>query len=226
MTDERLDTAHERWDQWWGQAKERSYWSDPDPAVLEHVPLLRARHARRVVDVGAGIGRHALAYARAGFDVVAIDASQTGLDELQRLAEAERLTIDRHVAPFTALPIEDESVDHVLAWNVLYHGDREIVRSAFQECRRVLRTGGTFQLTMLTKRHLAFGVGREVRPDTFVDDRSKGDKDHPHFYVDAEHLTALLADAGFELLSLTDVDQHPPGGFHWVALCQASLDSG
>lgn len=79
---------------------------------------------------------------------------------------------------------------------------------------------------MLSKRHRAFGVGREVRPDTFVDDRSEGDKDHPHFYVDAPHLTALLAGAGFEPVSLIDVDQQPPGGFHWVVLCQASLDSG
>jgi hypothetical protein len=112
-----------------------------------------------------------------------------------------------------------------LAWNVLYHGDRETVRSAFAECRRVLRAGGSFQFTMLSKRHRAFGVGREVRPDTFVDERSEGDKDHPHFYVDAPALTELLADAGFDLVSLVDVDQHPPGGFHWVGLCQGSLDS-
>jgi SAM-dependent methyltransferase len=193
--------------------------------VTELVPILRARGATRVVDVGAGIGRHALVYARAGFDVQAIDASATGLGELERLARAEHLTIETRIAPFTALPVEDDSVDHVLAWNVLYHGDREIVRTAFAECRRVLRAGGSFQLTMLSKGHRAFGVGREVRPDTFVDERSVGDKDHPHFYVDAAALTGLLTDAGFDVVSLADVDQQPPGGFHWVTLCQVSLDS-
>jgi hypothetical protein len=39
-------------------------------------------------------------------------------------------------------------------------------------------------------------------------------------------LTQLLDDAGFDLVSLADVDQQPPGAFHWVVLCQASLDSG
>jgi hypothetical protein len=78
---------------------------------------------------------------------------------------------------------------------------------------------------MLSKRHRSFGVGREVRPDTYVDDRSESDKDHPHFYVDAPALTELLADAGFDLVSLADVDQQPPGAFHWVVLCQVSLDT-
>jgi SAM-dependent methyltransferase len=141
------------------------------------------------------------------------------------LAKAQNLTIKTLIAPFTALPVEDNCVDHVLAWNVLYHGDRETVRTAFSECRRVLRAGGSFQSTMLSKRHRAFGVGREVRPDTYVDERSEGDKDHPHFYVDAENLTALLSDADFDLVSLTEVDQQPPGGFHWVALADARTEN-
>lgn len=223
MTEERLDTAHERWDQWWGQAQHRAHWSDPEPAVTELFPLLRGRGAERVLDVGAGIGRHALACARAGFEVAAIDASRTGLDELQRAAKAESLGIETQVAPFTAIPVEDASVDHVLAWNVLYHGDGELVRAAFEECRRVLRPGGSFQVTMLSKRHRAFGVGRQVRPDTFVDENSDGDKDHPHFYVDGKDLTALLADADFDVVSLADVDQQPPGGFHWLALAEARI---
>lgn len=218
MTSERLDTAHERWDEWWGQAKQRAHWSEPEPAVVELLQVLQSRGATRVLDVGAGIGRHALAFAAAGFEIIAVDASQTGLDEIQRSASALDLTIEARIAPFTELPVDVKSIDHVLAWNVLYHGDRETVRTAFAECRRVLRDDGSFQLTMLSKRHRAFGVGHEIRPDTFVDKGSKGDKDHPHFYVDEGGLASLLTGAGFALVSLTEVDQNPPGGWHWVAL--------
>lgn len=225
MTDERLDTAHERWDAWWAQAKQRAQWSEPEPAVTELIPTLSARGARRVLDVGAGIGRHALAYAHAGFSVIATDASTTGLEEIRRSAGTLGVAIETHVAPFTELPVDDGSIDHVLAWNVLYHGDREVVRAAFAECRRVLLDDGSFQLTMLSKRHRSFAVGKEVRPDTFVDDRSTGDKDHPHFYVDADGLRALLGEAGFQVISLANADQQPPGGHHWVAVCQVSLDS-
>lgn len=223
MTEGPLDTAHQFWDRWWGEASERTRWSQPEPTVLGFIPALQARGVHRLLDVGAGIGRHTLAYARAGFEVIAVDASATGLERLTHAARAERLDVTTHVAAFSALPIEANSVDHVLAWNVIYHGDRRIVATALAEIHRVLRRGGTLQLTMLSKRNRAYGVGRQVRPDTFVDEASSGDKDHPHFYVDALDLRTLLADAGFELLSLADVDQDPPGGWHWAGLAELAL---
>ena len=128
--------------------------------------------------------------------------------------------MDARLAPFTRLPLEDASADHVLAWNVLYHGDGEVVTTALRECRRVLRPGGTFQLTMLSKRHRAFSIGHQVRADTYVDETSKGDKEHPHFYVDAPGLTRRLSNARFETISLEDVDQDGDRGFHWVVLAQ------
>ncbi len=70
----------------------------------------------------------------------------------------------------------------------------------------MLRLGGTVQLTMLSKRNRAFGIGREIRPDTFVDDDSTSDKDHPHFYVDATALTAMLSAA-----------QPRPRGHSWTS---------
>jgi hypothetical protein len=53
-----------------------------------------------------------------------------------------------------------------------------------------------------------------------VDDTSTGDKDHPHFYADASGLCALLAAAGFEVMSMEDVDQRPPGAWHWEVLAE------
>jgi hypothetical protein len=74
---------------------------------------------------------------------------------------------------------------------------------------------------MLSKRNHAFGIGREIRSDTFVDDTSTGDKDHPHFYVDALALCGLLAARGLDVMSMEDVDQRPPGGWHWTVLAEA-----
>jgi tellurite methyltransferase len=220
VSGDRLDTAHEIWDQWWGDAKKREYWSQADPAVSGFIPALSARGAHKVLDVGAGIGRHSLAYARSGFEVLAVDASETGLDEVRRLGKSEGLEVEVRVALFTELPVDDASVDHVLAWNVLYHGDGDVTAASFRECRRVLRNDGTFQLTMLSKRNRAYGIGVEIRPDTFVDETSIGDKEHPHFYADAAAASRMLAESGFEVFSMQDVDQQPPGGFHWSIIAE------
>jgi 2-polyprenyl-3-methyl-5-hydroxy-6-metoxy-1,4-benzoquinol methylase len=220
MSDERLDTAHEYWDQWWQQAKQRSRWNEPEPKVTSFASTLDLRGAKQVLDVGTGIGRHALAYARLGFEVHATDASAAGLEEVARSAVAEGLEIDLRRATFTDLPFEDASMDHVLAWNVIYHGDGDVVAQALRECRRVLRADSTFQFTMLSKRNRSFGIGREIRPDTFVDDESQGDKDHPHFYVDENGLARMLDEVGFETLQLDDVDQDAHSAFHWEVLAR------
>jgi hypothetical protein len=73
---------------------------------------------------------------------------------------------------------------------------------------------------MLSKRHRAFGIGREIRVDTFVDDTSKDDKDHPHFYIDASGLVRRLSSAGFDVVSMVDVDQDGQRGFHWTVLAE------
>ena len=117
----------------------------------------------------------------------------------------------------TELPFDDEAFDYVLSFNVLYHGDPEIVRTAVAEIRRVLKPGGIFQGTMLSKRNAGYGLGTEVAPDTFVrdpgDEMDDADKVHPHFYCDAAGLVALYD--GFELLSLRDQLHKSPGSWHW-----------
>lgn len=223
MSDSRLDTAHEAWDRTWRDAARRSEWIEPEPAVTELIPTLHECGVRQVLDVGTGIGRHAIAYARSGLDVFAVDASDNGLAELVRMADATGVSVTTYAAPFTALPVDDASADHVLAWNVLYHGDGPTVATALAECRRTLRTGGTIQLTMLSKRHRGYGRGTEIRPDTFVDESSGGDKAHPHHYLDAAALTRLLADTGFAPMSMVDTDQEPPArSFHWSVFAETA----
>jgi hypothetical protein len=75
---------------------------------------------------------------------------------------------------------------------------------------------------MLSKRNSFYGVGQEIREDTFVDATSDQDKAHPHYYADAVSACSLLAEAAFEVKELIDVDQHPPGDWHWAVLAETS----
>src|ERR1700757_4338041 len=73
----------------------------------------------------------------------------------------------------------------------------------------VLKRGGLFQGTMLSKRDVQFGRGRAIAPDTFI--RGSDPKAHPHYYCDFAGLAVLFA--GFELLSLTQEEQLRPGSW-------------
>jgi tellurite methyltransferase len=207
-----LATAHEAWDRRWADARKHQEWLRPEQAVIDTVPLLRCRAVTSAIDIGCGAGRHALYLARQGFRLSALDASEASLAVTGRAAADAGLEIDLQLADFTALPFPDDSFDYALAWNVIYHGDGDVVRQALAEIRRILKPGGIFQGTMISKRHTRFGQGTEIRPNTFVlmDDEEKS---HPHFYCNDRELIDLLS--GFQLLRLEDRQQRESGTWHW-----------
>ena len=111
----------------------------------------------RVLDVGCGPGRHALAFARRGFDVVGIDRSPDFLRLARDAATADGLT-----AEFVALDVRDLSFgaefDTVIClcqggFGLLGGRDEPAV---FQRMAAALKPGGRLALT-------AFSVAFAVR---------------------------------------------------------------
>ncbi len=211
------DTAHHYWNDQWTGADSSSKWARAEPEVLAHAENLAPR--AQILDLGAGIGRHALALARMGFKVSALDAAPESLVAIR--AGAEGLDIDLHQGLMTALPFADSAFDHVLSWNVIYHGDEAVVSQTIAEIRRVLKPGGTFMGTMLSARRVpveqAKASGREISRNTWVFD-GPGDKVHPHYFCNASDLLTLFS--GFEALSLRDQIHDTPGSWHWHILAE------
>jgi SAM-dependent methyltransferase len=215
-----METAHRAWNDQWQSESGRAQWLDPDPDVAAVVALLRRRGAESVLDLGCGVGRHACFLADAGFQVQAMDASASGIDYAAGQAGKLGLEIGFKDGLMTELPYADNSFDYVLSFNVIYHGDGGVVGRAVSEIHRVLRPGGIFHGTMLSKRNANYGVGKEIAPNTFVVDGAEGDKTHPHFYCNAAELVDLFED--FELLSLVDREHEKPGTWHWHLLAERS----
>jgi tellurite methyltransferase len=212
-----LATAHEAWEQRWTDAKTRQDWLTPESLVVDSLSTLRERGVKTVVDIGCGVGRHALYLAEQGFTVTGIDLSESGLSVAREEARKAGVSIDYRTGDFTGLPIPDTSIDLALAWNVIYHGDEDVVRQAIAEIRRVLKPDGVFLGTMISKRHNRYGDGREVRPNTFIVD-DDDEKAHAHFYCDDRELIQLLE--GFQLFQLKDRQQRELGTWHWEFLAE------
>jgi tellurite methyltransferase len=211
----RLDTAHQTWNETWLTEKGRKDWSTPDAEVLAVGTTVLSAGGSLALDVGAGLGRHALALGRLGFTVEAIDASEAGIEQIRSAAAIEELPVHARAGRMDELPFGDGSFDLVLSFNVIYHGDKAIAQAAIDEMRRVLKPGGTLMVTMLSKRNAHYGKGEEIAPGTFVVEGAQDDKIHPHFYCDAAELVEMLS--GFELLSLVDREQKPTH-WHWHAV--------
>jgi SAM-dependent methyltransferase len=213
-----MDTAYQAWNDQWQSETGRAAWLQADPDVAAVVPLLRSRGAKTALDLGCGVGRHACFLAGAGLEVQAMDASASGLDYAAQQARDLGLAVTFRDGLMTELPYPDGSFDFVLSFNVIYHGDGGVVSQAISEIHRVLKPGGIFQGTLLSKRHANYGRGKEIAPNTFVVVGAEGDKSHPHFYCNAAEAVKLFED--FEMLSLFDREHEKPGTYHWHLLAE------
>lgn len=211
-----MSTAHQAWEARWATEAGRAGWLAPEPEVLQAAGLLQQRGARRALDLGCGVGRHARVFVHAGLETHAADASLNGLSYARNQPLGGQTCWTRAV--FTALPYSSGTFDFVLAWNVIYHGDQAVAARALAEMCRVLRPGGLAQFTMLSKRNSLYGRGRAVAEDTFIADTDDEEKRHPHYYCDAAALLGLLA--GFDPMYLLDREQGKPGSWHWVVLAE------
>ena len=137
-------TAIDAWDKRWATEEGRADWLDPEPDVVALLPELKARGVRRALDLGCGVGRHALFLAEQGLMVEAIDGSAAGLNVMRETAQARGVSLGLRQATADALPFDDASFDFVLSWNVIYHGNLGDVGHRLGEIWRVLKPGALF----------------------------------------------------------------------------------
>lgn len=128
------------------------------------------------VDLGAGFGMHALALARGGYDVVAIDTSRQLLDVLRansaglsvRAVEGDLLDFTRHVA-------RDASLIVCLGDTLTHLASLAEVERLFGDAAASLRPGGRLVLTFRDYTRPAAGDAR------FIPVRSDADRIHTCF---------------------------------------------
>ncbi len=211
----KTDTADAHWNTEWANIKAGSKWLQPEEDVMAWAKTLPP--GARILDLGAGVGRHALWLADQGFDVTAFDAAQAGLAAIEGAQLAGRGPVRCVQGRMDDLPFADGSFDHVLSWNVIYHSDEEVLLRTIDEIRRVLQPAGTYLGTMLSKRRLPYELakytGREISHNAWVFDAPGTDKIHPHYFCAAAELLALFD--GFEPLQIKDCPHEAPGSWHW-----------
>ena len=127
----------------------------------EHLVRELDVHAgERVLDVAAGNGNASLPAARRFADVLATDYVPELLEEAQRRAECDGLTLRTQVADAQALPFEDASFDVVMSTiGAMFAPDQEAVAA---EMLRACRQGGRIGMANWTPDSLVGDMFRAV----------------------------------------------------------------
>lgn len=181
-----------------------SVWKDP---ALESYGLMNrwgVQGKKDFLDLGCGLGRHAMLFGRNGFAVSCFDISEEGLAHAKNWAESEGLCFDYKAGDMRFLPYGDESFDCILGWNVISHTDTEGVKAAIAEIRRVLKPGGECYLTFGSKSTWGWQQDwPKVDENTKLRMEEGPEYGVPHFYADRELLLELFKE--FEILGMTHV---------------------
>jgi 2-polyprenyl-3-methyl-5-hydroxy-6-metoxy-1,4-benzoquinol methylase len=202
----------EAWNQAWKTEEGRAAWMKPEPFVVEMVESLAAAGVKRVLDLGFGVGRHAILLAKAGFEVEGIDASSNGRDFANQWAANEGVTLKLTVGDMAKLPYGDGEFDAILTWNVIYHGTMDVVQQTIDELARCLKANGHLVCSLISSRHHVFGQGVEIEPRTFVIPGG-GEREYPHHYFNRADIDRCFT--AFEILRLEDVTQKTTTDYHW-----------
>ena len=117
----------------------------------------------KVLDLGAGQGRHTAELARRGYDAYGIDVSAEGLNQAQALLEKNNLSAHLTQGDFTKLPYKNDSFDAIINYATLQHVDEKGADKTFQEARRVLKRDGLFNFTAIASPKK--GGSRHYSPD-------------------------------------------------------------
>lgn len=132
-----------------------SWLSKPVKALEALLPLYAEAEGLRVLDLGSGVGRNAIACARAlrGATVECVDILPIAIEKL--LENAETFGVSEQIqgiaSPVDGFPIEAEAYDLILAGSVLEHLDsRECAVGKMREIAGGIRPGGAVLVVMNT----------------------------------------------------------------------------
>jgi ubiquinone/menaquinone biosynthesis C-methylase UbiE len=114
----------------------------PSRAMIECTAFLQRAGARSVLDLGCGIGRWAVHFARAGLSVSASDFAEHGVGYARQWAGEEGLAIRFVCCSVTEEAFPGESFDAVVAALVLDNITQGEMAVAIERMRSALRPGG------------------------------------------------------------------------------------
>jgi len=189
----------------WELAWREQRWAEtspPLPVVVDFANDLKRESAKRVLDLGCGAGRHSVLLGKEGFQVVALDISETALKTLEdrlKTASIDSVTLVKH--EMWDLPFVDDYFDGVICTNVLHHGKLIQIRRATKEVHRVMKKGASAFVIALSTADFRRGKGKRLEQNTFVFTKGEERGIIHHFFPRKELESSLRK---FEIISLEE----------------------
>lgn len=148
--------------------KDGRVFHEPFPGFDKVLRIFDENGCRRILDLGCGTGRHAIAFAREGISVLGLDISITGLGITHAWAQEEGVDIALAQADMrVGLPVAASTFDGVFSTQVIHHAALDQIRGTIGDIHRILQPGGWAFISVGAAKTEG-GPFEEIEPGTFV----------------------------------------------------------
>jgi len=146
----------------------KAKWRDakilPANAFAKRSFALLSQNHKTLLDLGCGLGRDSMYFAKKGLLVTAVDFSDTGLDKIPRgfsnLKVVEQ-SIDN-------LKFKSNSFDVIYAHLSLHYFDDQTTTQIFNKLYSILNKNGLIFIKCKSTDDNLFGKGRKIAPNMFI----------------------------------------------------------
>lgn len=129
-----------------------------------------------LLELGCGAGNNLWFFAEQGWNVHAIDGSESAVKHARNSMELRGVDADIQQAFFQSLPYPDSSMDMVIDRESLCCGSKESIALALNEAARVLKKGGVFISFRFSEKNPSLELlekgllqGKEIEKHTWQD---------------------------------------------------------
>ncbi len=200
-------TKSKGWDWSIVKGSHADFWKTPSAESFYLISRWQNLGFKNFLDLGCGLGRHAILFGKNGFTVSCFDISEEAIAQTKAWAESENLTFDYKVGDALDLPFDDNSFDAILSFHVINHTDTTGMRKIAHEIYRVLRPGGECYLTLGSKD--TWGWKETDWP--LIDENTKLRQENgpennvPHFYADYDIIQDIFSK--FEIIDVHQLEE-------------------
>lgn len=194
----------------WEEVKDFEGWKTPDGGVMQLIYLLGRKQDIKIYDLGCGIGRHTVFFASHGYQVCASDISAEAVKKTNEWLKRENLSAEVQQGLMTNINQPDNTFDLLISFNVIYHTLKNDIIKTISEIFRILKPGGLFYGTFLTKKKdVSFTDKRNIILDEQTIILKGGVEDGvPHFFADIKDILEFFAE--FHIESFVRVELYKP----------------
>jgi ubiquinone/menaquinone biosynthesis C-methylase UbiE len=187
----------------WKAVKIDTHWKEPAKETYWLLDRWKKQGRKDFFDLGAGLGRHSIQFAKQSFRVSGLDLSSDSAEKASNWAKEEAVKINFTVGDMLNLPYEDDSFDCLLAYFAISHTDTEGMRKIASEMHRVLRKNGEFYVTLGSKKSSNYQKDwPKVDENTNLRMEKGSEYKVPHFYADYDLVFDIFQD--FEIMTVEE----------------------